>query len=76
MVWGRDCTMANCCKQASLTEHLHRSRCRTVASEMASIRTKALSRTESSCAVFVTPRVGQSWVEDQEAPSITLNHRQ
>jgi len=30
------------------------------------VRTKALSRTELSCAVFVTPRVGQSWVEDQE----------
>jgi hypothetical protein len=35
-------------------------------SDKASIRTKAVSRTELSCAVFVTPRVGQSWVEDQE----------
>ena len=42
--------------------------------EMASIRTKAVSRTEFSCPVFVTPRVDQSSVEDQELRTSRLNH--
>ena len=42
--------------------------------DMASIRTKAVSRTEFSCPVFVTPRGDQSSVEDQELRTSRLNH--
>ncbi len=45
-----------------------------ITSGIRSIRTKAVSRTDLSCPVFVTPRYDQSSVEDQDLRAFRCNH--